>query len=184
MIENRNIAGLTPFFPKHTDPDGLFPFAYPLSARNTAIILGNRNPWLGGELGGNVHLIYAGLGLAVGVEINPLTGQVCFFSKANGRIGLGAFAGAGVKATGETGPYSKKTGPSDYEEIGVDAAIKAGGKYSFKPAWLPTSGNASKNGLGIGVGPNLGYGLAAGYDWGRKRSWCINAPDEQNCNER
>ena len=78
----------------------------------------------------------------------------------------------------------KRRGRATDEEIGVDAAIKAGGKYSFKPAWLPTSGNASKNGLGIGVGPNLGYGLAAGYDWGRKRSWCINAPDEQNCNER
>lgn len=160
---------------------GLLPF-YP-SAKYIACKLGSWNPWPGIELGANVQLIYVGLGGSAGIEFNPLTQQFCVCTKVGGRIGLGAFAGVGLKGNAGFGPYAKNSETQDYEEVGLDVALKGGVRGRVRPpaSWMRNaSGSVARDGMGVGFGPNAGYGIAAGYDYGKKRLWCFNAPPP-NC---
>jgi RHS repeat-associated protein len=151
--------------------------------------LGNYNPWIGGEVGGSGHLIYAGLGISGGIEINPLTGEICLFTKVSPRVGLGAFAGVGAKLNLDLQQRSQPDGTTEQPELGLDLAVADGGhvninggKFVREPLRkLGFSGDGSSSGVGIGIGPELGVGGAIGLDLTKKRVWCFNRPDGCPC---
>ncbi|NOT47228.1 MAG: RHS repeat-associated core domain-containing protein [Acidobacteria bacterium] len=157
--------------------------------KEAACELGDSNVWTGLEAGGNVHLLYAGAGASAGFDVNPLTGEVCLYTKVSGRVGFGAFAGAGAKFNAGFGPYSQGSGTNDFAEFAADAAVKGGGKVTLKggkfvsslPWNFNKSGSANTQGGGFGFGPNVGYGISVGADVGKKFLWCFNTPPKSAC---
>ncbi|MCC7306235.1 MAG: RHS repeat-associated core domain-containing protein [Acidobacteria bacterium] len=114
------------------------------------------NPWLTLEVGGGVQ--FGPLGGADGLVFgfNPLTGeftgQTKLMSGAGGATGMMATAGAQVGVS--LGPYRSGITSSGSAELFVDAAAFGGG-----------SGSISYDGglgSGLGIGPVIGGGAAAG----------------------
>jgi hypothetical protein len=150
------------------------------------------NPWIGGEVGGGGHLGFIGYSVSGGVEVNVLTGQICLFVKSTPRIGLGLFAGVGLKGNLDLQERTQTDGWSTQPELAIDVAIAGGGKVDLrggKFVKLPKykggfSGDMSSSGVGIGIGPDIGLGAGVGVDFTMKRVWCFNKPPECECKQK
>jgi hypothetical protein len=182
-----------------TDPLGLLdpiirqdPNQYTQNLNKLSCDIKNQNPWIGFEGGGNFHLATVGYGLSGGFEFNPLTGQFCFFVKSSPRLGLGLFAGAGLKVNLDLQDRLQVNGANRIQpELAADFGFIEGGKgrvkYSggkFMPNPLKHGGfghDVSTSGVGIGGGPGIGLGGSIGVDFVKKYTYCFNAPPECAC---
>jgi RHS repeat-associated protein len=123
------------------------------------------NPWIGVEGGGNFHIWTVGGGVSFGTEINLLTGQICLFRKTSVRVGMGFFAGIGLKGNLGVGDYMQKEGAKESVEGNLDISAGLGGKLKIKGAAIGGRGVSGSNGdAGVGFGPGVGKGFSVGLD--------------------
>ncbi|MCC6451861.1 MAG: RHS repeat-associated core domain-containing protein [Acidobacteria bacterium] len=156
---------------RKNDPLGQFPFTPllpPVTFRNPGLAqqLNGYNPWIGGEIGGALHLFpLPGPKGSVGLEINPLTGEVCFYVKLAARVGFGYYVGGGLQGTAAFGPSSRGVSGGPTVEVGADVAVPDGLKGHVSSGF---GGSAGLDGVGAGIGPAVGLGFSAGADVGYK----------------
>lgn len=134
-------------------PDGT---VKPCGFRDLSRALGRWNPWISADVVGSAHFMFVGGTISTGIMVNPLTCEVCQVSKVCLNRGGGGFIGVGPQIGLQTGPHRGADRLNVFEEDS-DITVEGG-----KGLGLGFSGSASKNGVSIGIRPELATGAYVG----------------------
>jgi RHS repeat-associated protein len=135
------------------------------------------NPWLTGEVGAGVHiLVLPGFNGSIGAMLNPITLQLCFYTRVCIRLGVGVLAGVGGNVGASLGPSSgDKIDGSSSTSLAGEILVPEGGRGRISHG---SSGNVGPSGLGFSIGPGLGAGFSVGVErCYTKILYCLFTPD-------